>query len=62
MQIQSPVWRGLFFPLTAPFYIFGQFFSDLASKNTELLASLANILKNISTPLGWVLKALCVPL
>jgi hypothetical protein len=42
-----------FFPLTDSFYIFGQSFSDLASENTEceLLASLASVLKNLSTPL-----------
>jgi hypothetical protein len=40
-----------FFPLTYRFYIFGQLFSDLASENTELLASLASVLKNLSTPL-----------
>jgi hypothetical protein len=41
-----------FFPLTDLFYIFGQLFFDLASKNAELLASLASVLKNLSTPLG----------
>jgi hypothetical protein len=30
------------FPLTDPFYIFSQLFPDLASENTELLASLAS--------------------
>jgi hypothetical protein len=34
-----------------PFYIFGQLFSVLASKNPGLLASLASVLKNLSTPL-----------
>jgi hypothetical protein len=37
--------------LIDPFYIFGQFFSDLASENTEILASLASVLKNLSTTL-----------
>jgi hypothetical protein len=41
----------IFSPLTDPFYIFGQLFSDLVSKNTELLASLASVLKNLSIPL-----------
>jgi hypothetical protein len=40
----------IFFSLTYP-YIYGQFFVDLASKNTELLASLANVLKKLFTPL-----------
>jgi hypothetical protein len=39
-----PSW--FFFPLTGPFYIFDQLFSDLASENVELLASLASVLKN----------------
>jgi hypothetical protein len=30
-------------PFTDFFYIFGQLFSDLASNNTELLASLASV-------------------
>jgi hypothetical protein len=30
----------VYFPLTDPFYIFGQLFSDLASENSELLAKL----------------------
>jgi hypothetical protein len=38
-------------PLTDPFYIFVQLFSVLANKNTGLLASLARVLKNVSTPL-----------
>jgi hypothetical protein len=32
--------------------MFGQLFSGLASENTELLASLASVLKNLSTPLS----------
>jgi hypothetical protein len=44
-------WSGeFFFPLTFPFYIFVQLFSDLASKNTETLTSLASVLKNLHTP------------
>jgi hypothetical protein len=50
MQTHSPVW-GVFFPLSYPFYIFGQSVSDFASENTELFASLASVLQNISTPL-----------
>jgi hypothetical protein len=43
---------GEFFSLlTYPFYISGQLFSDLASENTELLASLGSALKNLFTPL-----------
>jgi hypothetical protein len=38
-----------FFPLAYPFYIFGQLFSVLASKNIGLLASLASVLKTLST-------------
>jgi hypothetical protein len=38
--------------LTDLLYTLGQLFSDLASKNCELLASLASVLRNISTPLG----------
>jgi hypothetical protein len=43
-------------PLTYPFYILGQFFLFfyLASENTELLASLASVLKNLFTPLGTI--------
>jgi hypothetical protein len=33
------------FLLTDPFFILGQLFSDLASENSELLASLANFLQ-----------------
>jgi hypothetical protein len=52
IQTHSPAWRG-FFPLSLkyPFYIFYQLFSYLASENTELLASLASVLKNLFTPL-----------
>jgi hypothetical protein len=50
IQTHSPVWQ-VFFRLTDPFNIFGQLFSDLASENTEQLASLASDLKNVSTPL-----------
>jgi uncharacterized protein (DUF849 family) len=48
--------RVSFFTLADPFYIFGQLFSDLASKNTELLARVASVLKNLSTPLllSWI--------
>jgi hypothetical protein len=52
IQTHSPVWRG-FFPSTAPFYIFGQLLSDLASKNTEVLSSLASVLKNVFAPLPY---------
>jgi hypothetical protein len=45
-----------FSTLTYPFYIIGQLFSDLASENTELLASLASVLKNLFTPLFIVKK------
>jgi hypothetical protein len=33
------------FPLTAPFYVLGQLFFDLASENFELLASFVSVLK-----------------
>jgi hypothetical protein len=33
----------VFSSLTCPFYSFGQLFSDLASENTELLASLGSV-------------------
>jgi hypothetical protein len=47
-----PVWRG-FFSLSLTLSIFfGQLFSALASENTELLASLASVLKNVFTPLA----------
>jgi hypothetical protein len=41
-----------FSPLSDPFYIFGQLFSDLASENTELLASLTTVFQNLITPLS----------
>jgi hypothetical protein len=41
----------VFSPLTDSFYSFGQLFSDLASEYFSLLASLASVLKNLSTPL-----------
>jgi hypothetical protein len=52
----SPGWRVVslvrgFSPLADHFYIFGQLFSDLASENAEQFASLASVLKNLSTPL-----------
>jgi hypothetical protein len=50
IQTHSPVWRG-FFHSHDPFYIFGQLFSDLASENTERLASMVSVLKNVFTPL-----------
>jgi hypothetical protein len=40
----------VYFPVTDSFYDFGQF-SDLASENTKLLASLTSVLKNLFTPL-----------
>jgi hypothetical protein len=40
-----------FSPLTDLFYILGQLFPDLASNNSEQLASLASVLKNVSTHL-----------
>jgi hypothetical protein len=43
---------GLFSPLTDNFYRLGQLFSDLVSENSYLLASLASVLKNLSTPLN----------
>jgi hypothetical protein len=46
----------LFSPLTDPYYIFGQLFSDLASENAELLASLADALKTYPHP--WVKASL----
>jgi hypothetical protein len=49
IQIHSPGWRVLFFPLTDNFYIVGQLFYDLAS--SSLFASLASVLQNLSTPL-----------
>jgi hypothetical protein len=36
MQTHSPTWRGFISPLTDPFYIFGQLFSDLACENLSL--------------------------
>jgi hypothetical protein len=39
--------RGFFSPLTVSFYIFGQLFSDFASKNTELLASVGECLEKV---------------
>jgi hypothetical protein len=45
LQTHLPVWQGLVPPLAYPFYIFGQLFSDLASADTGLLASLATVLK-----------------
>jgi hypothetical protein len=58
IQTHSPVWQDFFPPLTDPFYIFGQLFSDLASENTELLAKLASVLKNLSTPLQRIIMYL----
>jgi hypothetical protein len=44
-----------FFPLTDHFYNFGQLFSALASENSELLASLASVLKKlIPTPVSSI--------
>jgi hypothetical protein len=40
-----------FSPLTDNYYRLDQLFSDLANENSELLASLASVLKNLSTPL-----------
>jgi hypothetical protein len=52
--LHSPVWR-VFFPSHVPFlHIFGQLFSELASENPELLASLASVLKNLFTPLTQI--------
>jgi hypothetical protein len=53
---RQSAWRGIFSPLTDPFYIFGHLFSVMASKNADLLASLASVLKNLSTPLHYHLK------
>jgi hypothetical protein len=50
IQTHSPIWRSFVFPLTDPFYIFGQLFSVLASENTGLLASLASVLKKNAYP------------
>jgi hypothetical protein len=47
----------IFSPVTDPFCIIGHF-SDLASKNTEPLASLASVLKNLSTPLLQSMRAM----
>jgi hypothetical protein len=51
-----------FFPLTDPFCILSQLFPDLASENTELLASLVSVLKKLFTPIKEVklAKILCV--
>jgi hypothetical protein len=56
IQTHSPVWR-FFFPLLVSYtvYIFGQFFSDLASENTKPLASLVSALENLFTPLLHVI-------
>jgi hypothetical protein len=51
IQTHSQAWRWFFYPLTDNFYILGQLFSDLASDNFQLHASLASVLKNLSTPL-----------
>jgi hypothetical protein len=61
----SPAWRVIFPPLSESFlpvsahctnaqqrHDFGEFFSDLASKNFELLASLASVLKILIPPLN----------
>jgi hypothetical protein len=52
IQTHSPVWRGIFSPFTDTFYIFGH----LLSENTELLANLASVFKNLSTPLKHMKK------
>jgi hypothetical protein len=44
IQTHAPVWR-VFPPLSYPFYIFGELFPDLASENTDLLASLTSVLR-----------------
>jgi hypothetical protein len=44
-RLGEPAWRGIFSPLTDFFYILGQLFPDLASNNSELLTSLASVLK-----------------
>jgi hypothetical protein len=44
----------VFPPLTDNFYILGQLFSDLASKNSQLPASLASVFKNVSTPMNYL--------
>jgi hypothetical protein len=51
VKIQYPLASlASFFPLTLSIF-FGKLFSDLVSKNTELLASLASVLKTlIHTP------------
>jgi hypothetical protein len=36
IQTYSPVWQKIFPPLTDPYNISGQLFSDLASENTGL--------------------------
>jgi hypothetical protein len=41
-------------PFTYLFYILGQLFSDLASNNSELLASLVSVLKKLPTHQGTV--------
>jgi hypothetical protein len=51
IQTLSPVWQAVFsLSLTLTIYLASCFFY-LASKNAELLASLASVLKNLSTPL-----------
>jgi hypothetical protein len=47
----SPAWRVFFSPLTDSSCLDPELFSDVASKNSELLATLASYWKNMSTPL-----------
>jgi hypothetical protein len=58
IYIHSPVWRRILLLSLTLSYIFGQLFSDLASKNTKLPASMASALKNWSTPLMYMSKLL----
>jgi hypothetical protein len=48
--------RGFLTWLTDSFYIFGQLFSDLEIENIELLASLASVFENLSTPLQYYIQ------
>jgi hypothetical protein len=50
-KTHTPAWQGFLLPLTVPLYILGQLFSDRMTENSELLVSLASVLKKlIHTP------------
>jgi hypothetical protein len=54
--------------LTDPFYILGMLFSDLASENSELLTSLASVLKrlihtsDVLITIATTLVVQCIPI